>query len=320
MGSGKAGSVLAAALASATAFAGAAEAETFSANAIRFENVTGAVEIATTDASGIEVEIRQGKVYRTLAAALEDGVVVVRGEKRTEEDTRDCCNTRIVRSVDPRHGREASSGAPADDAFFADYPTIVVSMPRAGDAAFVDARIKLRMDDLDGMLDLDGCYVYGEAGDLGAAAIGLLDGSRLVVGNVGAGLEVDVSGDADLRAGSAASVDVDIAGPGDVVLGDIDGMLDVSIAGSGAVRVARLEGPLTARIAGSGAVLAAAGRADRLKAIIDGSGTVVFEGAAVDPELRLYGSAEVRLRELVGRIVRHGGGEVYVAEKLVPKG
>ena len=60
-------------------------------------------------------------------------------------------------------------------------------------------------------------------------------------------------------------------------------------------------------------------RADKLKAIIDGSGGVEFGGTAVQPELKLFGSAEVRMGAVSGRITRAGGGDVYVADKLVPK-
>jgi len=291
----------------------------FTADRIVFEDVTGAVEITTTGGDETEVVIRQGKTYRRIGVSEEGGVVTLKGERWKEDETDDCCNDRIRRTFEPRQGRTMSTGAPLDEDLFADYPTITVTMPREGDVSFVDARIKLKMDSLDGALALDACYVYGEAGDVGQAVIGIIEGSRLVVGDVGAGLEVDVSGDADLLTGDASMAEIDIAGPGDVVIGDIGGMLDVSIAGSGTVRAARLDGPLTARIAGSGAVSVKAGRADTLKAIIDGSGGVFFEGTAVQPDLRLSGSAEVRMGAMTGRLTRFGGGEVYVADKLIER-
>jgi len=301
--------------------AGPAAAERFNARNVQFLDVTGSIEVVTTGAGDeIEVVISQGKTNHPVLLSVDDaGLVTVRGETWREEETRDCCNERIRRTFEARHGRTASTGAKVDEDFFADFPIIKVTMPRAGDVAFVDARMKLKMDAIDGALNLDACYAYGETGDVGAAVIGVLSGSRLVVGNVGSGLEIDVSGDADVMTGNAATVDVDIAGAGDVILGDIDGMLDVSIAGSGVVRSTRLEGPLTARIAGSGVVAVKAGRADRLRAVIDGSGMVYFDGAAVQPDLKLYGSAEVRMGSLTGRITRAGSGEVYVADKLVPK-
>ncbi|PQA87487.1 hypothetical protein [Hyphococcus luteus] len=291
---------------------GAAQAETYELNAVSFRDFTGTVDIKTTSGDEVDIAIRQGKTYAPVILKEEDGVLVVTGEKWKEDDADDCCNRRITRTFKPREGRELTTGAPVDEGFFADYPTIEVLMPYEGDVEFIDARIRLAMERLAGALNLDACYVYGETGDLEEAAIGVVHGSRLVMGNVKGGLEIDVSGDADVRAGDAAMVDVDIAGPGDVVLGDIEGMLDVSIAGSGLVRAAHMDGPVTARIAGSGALAVKGGRADRLRAFIDGSGGVFFRGAAVQPDLTLYGSAEVHLDSAEGRIARHGGGTIYV--------
>ena len=303
----------------AVLIASPAGAARYTASKLVLENVTGAVEIVTTSGDEVDVQIRQGKTYHQVAVVEDEGVVTLTGEKWKEEETRDCCNDRIRRTFDARKDRKMSTGAPVDEDFFSDYPTIVISMPRKGDVTFVDARMKLKMETIEGALNLDACYVYGEAGDAGEAVVGIIAGSRLVMGDVGSGLEIDVSGDADLLTGDASTVDIDIAGPGDVVIGKVDGMLDVSIAGSGTVRGESLDGPMITRIAGSGAVSVKSGRADKLKAIIDGSGGVEFGGTAVQPELKLFGSAEVRMGAVSGRITRAGGGEVYVAEKLVPK-
>ena len=305
---------------SVIALAGEASAETFETNKISFRDITGTVEIVTTSGEEIDIAIRQGNKYSQVQLSEKDGVVYVEGERWRDEGDRNCCDTRINREFYPRESREVKTGEPVDEGLFADYPTIVVSMPFEGDVEFIDARMKLEMDRLDGALSLDGCYVYGEVGDVDQAVVGLVHGSRLVMGKVNSGLEIDISGDADLMAGDAAIVDVDIAGPGDVVLGDVDGMLDVSIAGSGLVRSTRVDGPMTVRIAGSGAVAVKAGRTDRLRATIDGSGGVFFDGAVTQPELRLHGSSEVRMRTVNGRITRYGSGAVYVGDELVEKG
>ena len=296
-----------------------AGAATFTAEKISFRDITGAVEIKTTSGDEMDITISQGKTHRTISLAEDDGVVVVSGEKWKEEEFKDCCNTRINREFKPRHGRKVTTGEPVDEGFFEEYPTIVVTIPVDSDVEFIDARMKLSMERLEGALSLDACYVYGETSDVDEAVIGVIHGSRLIVGDVGAGLEIDVSGDADVMTGDAATVDVDIAGPGDVILGTVDGMLDVSIAGSGLVRTARLDGPLTTRIAGSGAVFVQSGRADTLKATIDGSGGVYIDGAAVRPVLRLFGSSEVKMRTVSGRITHHGGGEVFVGDERIDK-
>ena len=299
--------------------AGPAAAATFLSDSISFRDITGTVEIVTTAADEIDIEIRQGTDYSQVTLLEEDGVVIVKGAPWREAEPRNCCDTRLTRQENLRKGRTATTVEPVDEAFFAAQPTIVVAMPFEGDVEFIDARIRLTMERIAGGLSIDGCYVYGEIGDVGFAEIGLISGSRVIMGNVGAALELDLSGDADLRAGDAAMVDIDIAGPGDAILGDVDGMMDVSIAGSGLVRAERLDGPLTARIAGSGAVFVKDGRADRLRARVDGSGGVFFGGAAHQPALRLHGSAEVRMGSVTGRITRYGTGAVFVAGEKVAK-
>ncbi len=306
-------SAFASAAALLAAAASAAQAETYALSDVSFRDYTGSVEIKTTSGDEVDITIRQGSKYAPISLEEKDGVLIITGEKWKEDDGLDCCDRRINRQFLPRDGRKVTTGEPVDEDLFAAYPTIEVLMPFEGDVEFIDARIKLAMQRLGGSLNLDACYVYGETSDVGEAVIGVVHGSRLVVGNVKGGLEIDVSGNADVRVGNASIVDVDVAGPGDVVLGDIDGMLDVSIAGSGLVRATRMDGPTTARIAGSGMLAVKAGRTDKLRAFIDGSGGVFFGGAVTQPELTLYGSAEVRMDSANGRITRHGkGGNVYV--------
>ena len=312
-------SLIAGMTATATIFS-AASAASFESNKISFRDITGTVEIKTTTGDEIDVEISQGAKFSAIEVIEQDGVVILTGERWVEDEDRNCCDNRITRDVNLRKGRKLTTGEPVNEAFFADYPTIVVSMPVEGDVDFIDARMKLSMERLAGRLGLDACYVYGETSDVEEASVGIIHGSRLVMGDVASGLEIDVSGDADLLAGDVATVDVDIAGPGDVILGEIDGMFDVSIAGSGIVRTTRVDGPMTVRIAGSGGAAVKSGRADRLKATIDGSGGVYFGGLVVQPELRLYGSSEVRMRSVNGRIIHHGGGDVYVGDDVFSDG
>lgn len=294
------------------AAAAPAQAETYALSDVSFRDFTGTVEIKTTSGDEVDVIIRQGSNYTPLALEEKDGVLIITGEKWKADDAEDCCNRRINRDFSPREGRVLTTGEEVDEGLFAAYPVIEVLMPYEGDVEFIDARIILAMERLAGGLILDACYVYGETSDVGEAVIGVVHGSRLVMGSVNGGLEIDVSGDADVRVGDASIVDVDVAGPGDVVLGEIDGMLDVSIAGSGLVRAARMDGPVTARIAGSGALAVKAGRTDRLRAFIDGSGGIFFRGAVTQPDLTLYGSSEVRMDSVNGRMTRRGGGAVYI--------
>jgi hypothetical protein len=293
----------------------------YPASKVRFQDVTGEVKITTTGGTDVDVVIRQGEVYHPISVSLADGELVLAGERWREEEMRNCCDTRIRRTENLQRDRsDAAAKEPSDpNAFLKQFPVIEIAIPRKNDVEFIDARVKLSMESLDGRLAFDGCYVHGETGALGEAVIGLISGSRLAVGDVNAKLELDLSGDAALTGGAAAMADVDIAGPGEAMIGRVDGMLDVSIAGSGRLRAASVDGPLTVRIAGSGAVAVQGGAADRLIATIDGSGGLFLEGSAESPELRLYGSPTVRLGRVTGRITRHGGGDVYVGERLLPR-
>lgn len=293
----------------------------YKASKVSFQDITGAVIVTTTGGEDVELTITQGKVYRPLTVRLEGDELIIAGEAPDAPEYRDCCNDRIRRDENLAQDRKAAANQPepSPDALFADYPVIAIAMPRKNDISFTDARIKLTMSALDGRLMLDACYVYGETESLGAATIGVIAGSRLAIGDVKSMLELDISGDAEVVGGSAAMTDIDIAGPGSATIGAVDGMADISIAGSGVARTGRIDGPLTVRIAGSGVMVAQGGRVDKFTATIDGSGEVVVEGTAVNPEVRLYGSSIVRLGAVEGRLVRHGMGEVYVGDKLVAK-
>lgn len=292
-----------------------ADAARFEAREVVLNDITADVRVVTNAGGDVNVDIRHGKQHQPVDVRIEDGVVIITGEKWRHDETRNCCDQRITRFSSTRLERAEGQKLGPDNAFFEDYPVIEITMPRDGDLSFNDARMKLSLDRLDGKLNLDACYVYGETSALGEAVVGVIHGSRLVMGDVGGMLELDVSGSAAVRAGNAAMVDIDLAGNGDVSLGSIDGMLDVSIAGSGLVRATRAEGPVTARIAGSGALAIQSGLADPLKVTIDGSGTVIHEATAIDPVLRLYGSSEVRLGSVRGKLTHHGSGTVYVDGK-----
>ena len=282
------------------------------ASEVRLLHVTGDVRVTTHSGDAVEVVIRQGKAYQPIRLSFDDGVVLLRGEYWRDQEYGVWRFNDIDRTVRYQRDRGDGSTPPYDDAFFAQYPVIEISMPRAERATFIDSRLRLSMDDLDARLELDHCYVYGEAGDVEEAIVGVTTGSRLVLGNVAALLELDASGKSDVLVGDVSMVDIDIAGPSAVKLGDVDGQFDVSIAGSGIVRAARVVAPFVSRIAGSGRVIVQAGRADPMRAIIDGSGAVEFDGIANSADFRLSGSSEVRVKNVSGRLSKAGSGAVFV--------
>ncbi len=300
-----------------------AQSQSFDAQDVSIQDFTGNVVIKNRTASStdqtIRVEIKQGKTLYPVNVALDGETLVVEGEKWRDDSSRNCCDTRIRRTENRRKDRRLSTGEPLGDEFFEKHPTLTITLPLKTDVTFIDARMTLAMDDLDGKLDLHGCYVWGNTGDVDEAVVGLVHGSRLIMGDIDSGIEIDISGDADLKVGTVAIADVDIAGPGDVVFDRVDGILDISIAGSGVVRSDWVEGPMTMRVAGSGGAAIKDGRADKLKLIVDGSGGLLFDGLVISPDLRLYGSSEVRLAKVQGRVVHEGSGQLYVGGKLREK-
>ncbi|MBI1392578.1 MAG: hypothetical protein GC152_07540 [Alphaproteobacteria bacterium] len=302
--------------ASWAALAAPASAATYAGNAVSLRDITADVRIVTAEREDIDVTIRQGTEFQTIRIIHDEkaGRVTLQGEGWNDPEG-GCCDSRITREFEATADREKNrrrDPAEARADAFKMFPVIEIAMPRTGAAEFDDVRMLISMGDLAGGVVMDACYAYGEIGDLEEAAIGIVDGSRLVVGDVRADLEIDLSGDADIRVGNAGAVDVDVSGSGEAVLATVDGMLDVSIAGSGLVRAARLDGPLTTRIAGSGDVYVQSGRADPLKAIIQGSGSVTFEGPVGGTDLRLSRSAIARLGSVNGRVNKTGSGVVFV--------
>ena len=87
--------------------------------------------------------------------------------------------------------------------------------------------------------------------------------------------------------------------------------LDVDIAGSGDVTVASIAGPLDVRVAGSGDVKVAGGQATTMSVSVAGSGDVDFGGVADSLKARIAGSGDVRAREVqrpVSKTVMGSGG------------
>ncbi|MEM9170897.1 MAG: hypothetical protein AAGC56_14750 [Pseudomonadota bacterium] len=315
-----------------------AAAERFEAQKIIVDGVVGAVIVETNNGSVIDVDLDEPAGPTITAALDEAGVLRIRGPLADQGPRRpgacSCCDADRALPVPsalldeppadpdaqaaPSDAGEASAAGEADEAAGGLNdplaPTVRIAAPRAVDLTIVNAEVALDVADLDGDFVLDVCAVYGEVGSVENAVIDIGHASRLVVGNVGAFLNANVSGDADLLTGDLAEGDIAIAGPGDVTVGDVDGPLDISIAGRGVLQVARLLGALDARIAGPGRVAVQRGRADPMKATIDGRGEIDFAGTAVSPTLRLYGRSTVRVDSLVGDLDREGPGAVLVGD------
>lgn len=290
----------------------------FSAEKVTLSNVRARLELQTGSFDQVNVTIQQGKAYHRLRVEEVGGVLGITGDFQGIETQDHCCSDNIRRDFRPANPQNDGDGRGQAEAPDSDFPVILITAPASVDLEIFNSHLEVEAGAIEGRLLLEACAIYGEFGVLDHAVINLLPGSRLVVGDVKSLLELDISGDASLVGGNVSMIDADIAGSGDVTVSSVTGMADISIAGSGRVRMAHINGPLTARIAGSGVVSAQSGTADPLRVLIDGSGGVYLQGQAKSPDLRLSGSAEVRLRSVAGQIRRHGIGVVFVGGEELP--
>jgi hypothetical protein len=98
-----------------------------------------------------------------------------------------------------------------------------------------------------------GSILTGATGGLEASVGG---SGNIVVAGVDGPAEVSIggSGDVNIRGGRASTLEVAIAGSGNVRFDGVANSLEASIAGSGDVRVAEVTGPVSRSIVGSGEV------------------------------------------------------------------
>ena len=135
-----------------------------------------------------------------------------------------------------------------------------------------------------------------------------------LIGNVAGHLRLAEAGSGAVRAGSAASADLSVAGSGRVAVGRIAGRLTALSTGDGDIGADFVSGSLDARIAGGGAILVADGRVGDMAASVAGSGVVRFGGVAGDLRGQVTGPGLVAAARVTGLVTRRvfGPGVVRV--------
>lgn len=178
-----------------------------------------------------------------------------------------------------------------------DIPQVVVRTPR-------EARVSA------------GGAVFGTIGRSDSLSFANAGCGDWTIANVQGQIELSEAGSGDIKAGSAASAKVNVAGSGDVTLGKIAGDLKANIAGSGDIRAASIAGDLNARVAGSGDVKVDGGQARMMTASVAGSGDVAFGGVAQQLDARVMGSGDVSAARVVGAVNKSvmGSGDVRVGD------
>ena len=97
-----------------------AAAARYTASKVLFQDITGEVIVTTTGGEDVEVNIRQGATHHPVSVSIADGELVIKGERWRDDETRNCCDTRINRTEnlarDRKSGRRtivSSLGVPA---------------------------------------------------------------------------------------------------------------------------------------------------------------------------------------------------------------
>jgi len=108
------------------------------------------------------------------------------------------------------------------------------------------------------------------------------------------------------------SVELSIAGSGDITIGNIAGGISIEIAGSGEVKAQSVNGPVKIEVAGAGDITIDSGKATSFDVEIMGAGDIKFGGEANNPKVEMFGSGDVWIRSYTGSLSSEGGGEVRV--------
>ncbi len=202
---------------------------------------------------------------------------------------------------------------------FSDHTThgslqVKISMPRGGDV-HVDGLVgDAQIGDTMGSMHFEAVATNSTIGRVSDAKIELAGSGKISVAQVQGDLKVDTAGAGKIMVGNVGGVHADVAGSGAIELGNVNGDLHLDIAGSGDFSAKRLNGGAHIDIAGSGSVRIDDGQADPFHVDILGSGDVRFGGVAVDPHVSGFGSGQVRIHAIKGKLSSDGMANVKIGD------
>lgn len=179
------------------------------------------------------------------------------------------------------------------DVAFDDLPQIVIRTP-------MQAKVRTRG------------AIIGAVGRSDAFNLAIAGCDRWTIANVRNDLRIDQAGSGRVRAGSAGTMTIRIAGSGDVAANEIADGLTVAIAGAGDVSTARVSGPIKLEVAGDGDISLGGGHATEMTVKIAGSGDVDYRGEADSLDASIAGSGDVYVAKVTGSVTKSimGAGRV----------
>lgn len=191
---------------------------------------------------------------------------------------------------------------------------VKISMPRGGDV-HVDGLVgDAQIGDTMGSMHFEAVATNSTIGRVSNAKISLAGSGKVSIASVQGDLNAETAGAGKIMAGNVGGVHADVAGSGAIELGNINGDLHLDIAGSGDFSARRLNGGAHIDIAGSGSVHIDDGQADPFHVDILGSGDVHFGGVAVDPHISGFGSGQVKLHAIKGKLSSDGMANVKIGD------
>lgn len=271
----------------------------FSANAVKFDDVVGTITVSVRNAGPVTVDVAGAKPRVGGVTVSQDGDKVVIDGSNSDENE----------SVWNWHNwlNFSSEFEPRTDNL-----NIRVTVPRGASVDVSDLVGDATIGDTQGDLHFEAAASKARIGRVGPAHVELGGAGKLDIAQVNGPLHLEVGGSGKVTVGSAQSVNADIAGSGDAQFGAIAGGLSLDIAGSGDVSAASVNGPTHIDIAGSGSVKIADGTANPLHVDIMGAGNFVFGGVAVDPHIDAVGSGSVKLKSYRGHLDSEGMADVKI--------
>lgn len=266
------------------------QAETFSANSIRLENLVGMVEIITTTGSEVRLDMEPGTGVMDLPQVdVKNGVAKIHYRDRVR--VRSCNSRGKFLGKDDVVSVRLKGGSKHD---ILDYPSYRIHVPIGTDLSIRGGAVFGKAGNLGSAdLSIDSCgdFSVGDVtGDLKAKVNGSGD---IQVGLVGGALYVGVNGSGDVKVGAVSGdAELRINGSGDIEVGIVQA-LQASINGSGDIEVGSATGEVDLSINGSGDIKVAGGQAAPLEASIRGSGDIGFFGHASGVKVYVSGSGDI---------------------------
>jgi hypothetical protein len=195
-----------------------------------------------------------------------------------------------------------------------DLPVITVHAPRAfavsaGGAVWGDVGPSDALS-----LDAGGCGDWRIAAVRGKLSAHVA-GSGDIQGDTAGTLDLSLAGSGDVGLHNVAgAARIESAGSGDVHLGAVTGALDARLAGSGDLAADRVEGAVKAELAGSSDMKINGGHAPQLAVQIAGSGDFVFNGVAGSVSASVAGSGDIHVAHAEGPVAKSviGSGEIAI--------